>query len=233
MTKVEQTDIAKEIMNSLVHVNTSFCIVKQYNQLLKNYEHEIELSPCFYSTIFNSLVETIMMGLGRIYDRHKDSQGISKVMNRFEGSLENLEVDLSQTITRKLSNKAEQKFFQKLPQYSALLSPHHCEITINEYLNFFSWQLAEYDDLIKNLLKQRNGFYAHHDKKYLLNNSQELFERYGLSYEDVQKLIDFAIEFFRVVLALLTDVWVADLPINAHDWIHTLERVKITMTLKE
>ena len=83
-----------------------------------------------------------------------------------------------------------------------------------------------------NIRMQRNKLYAHNDEKRIVN-SENLPNRYPISYPDVQEMIDFALDCTGLILGILTDVNHATQYSNIDDWEGTLMLARLGLKYQE
>ncbi|HGZ4935198.1 hypothetical protein ABG953_05910 [Enterococcus faecalis] len=67
-------------MNQAIQANCYFSIIKQFNQNRNTYNEEMNLSSAFYSYTYNALIVANFMELSKIYDRHRLSSNIEKLL---------------------------------------------------------------------------------------------------------------------------------------------------------
>lgn len=79
---------------------------------------------------------------------------------------------------------------------------------------------------------QRNKLYAHNDEQRIVN-SENLPDRYPISYPDVQEMIDFALDCTGLILGILTDVNRAKQYSNIDDWEGTLMLTRLGLKYRE
>lgn len=73
---------------------------------------------------------------------------------------------------------------------------------------------------------------AHNDEQRIVN-SENLPDRYPISYPDVQEMIDFALDCTGLILGILTDVNRAKQYSNIDDWEGTLMLTRLGLKYRE
>lgn len=98
---IEMTDQAR-------YVRRCWDGIRGIHQLRAEYPQEFKLSFGFYRTVFDALVTSLFIGLGRLYDKTRDTYSLY--------ALETLLSDFSETHAAKLKEKS-----QKLQELSPLI----------------------------------------------------------------------------------------------------------------
>lgn len=74
--KVDLVLLSIEMTQQAYHVKRCWHIIKQLQQARIDYPEEINTSLGFYRTIFDSLVTSVFIGLGKLYDQDVDTYSL-------------------------------------------------------------------------------------------------------------------------------------------------------------
>ncbi|EJM4556453.1 hypothetical protein NOM40_000906 [Listeria monocytogenes] len=243
---MEKERLIKKIdifMNQARQANCYFLIIEQFKQNRSKYYQEMNLSSAFYSFTYNSLVVSTFMELSKIYDSHKYSENIQKLIKEcrenidyFPNSYPNEKIKIDGEVYEysfpfhHTVKEYETEFFQKEVEKERLINkqlnikelPIQVEMTIDRYFELYEWRLEKIQPKIKNLLKQRNKVYAHNDEATMKHSLDEIINSFPLNFKEIEELLSFALDFCRFSYAMLTDINKAIAPVNINDWENTL-----------
>jgi hypothetical protein len=251
-TKNEIVEIAERFMREAYDATCYYAIVQQFDTNRESYLDELNCSPAYHSIVFNALVVATLMELAKIYDSHKKSISIRKLMDIAKENVSLFpkdrqvvfEVDGTEKreifpYQMRVDEKHDEFFANEVKSHKAFAqllelsdSRPVVDMTIERFFDLYEWEYHRIDGAINNLRQQRNKVYAHNDENSLLDldNKQSCFP---LSHADVSSLIDFATEFSRFVVAMLTGVYKANKPVNIGDWGNTLQLAHLGMKYRE
>ena len=74
--EVDLVLLSIEMSKQAHHVKRSWSIIKQLQQARNDYPDEIDLSIGFYRTVFDALVTSVFIGLGKLYDQDDDTYSL-------------------------------------------------------------------------------------------------------------------------------------------------------------
>ncbi len=74
--EVDLVLLSIEMTKQARHVQRCWSIIKQLQQARMYYPEEISISLGFYRTVFDSLVTSVFIGLGKLYDQSGDSYSL-------------------------------------------------------------------------------------------------------------------------------------------------------------
>lgn len=77
-----------EMTKQAHHVKRCWGIIKQIQQARKDYPEEINISLGFYRTVFDALVTSVFIGLGKLYDQDGDTYSLYALQKLLGCSLE-------------------------------------------------------------------------------------------------------------------------------------------------
>lgn len=212
-TKEELIEYATFCWHETLQANHALLIVKQIGKLGKKYEVEMNISPAFYITISNALVNSTMLQLAKLYDTNQSSVQIGTLMNQIKANLD------------------------IFPQYRTVLGTDNAssfEIPLYPQKKFqeLSSRKRVLKNVIENLRNIRNKIYAHNDA-ITLNSKEEVLKDYPVSYGDIEQLITFSFDVCDFVLVQLTGVYTKREAVNINDLEGSLIYIRLGMKYKD
>ena len=242
MDKKEIISLAEAFMQEAFQANCYIDIIEQYSRNSDEYFEEMRISGAFYHFTRNALVVATFMELAKIFDSHRASINIKQLMDICVDNMQ-LFPNGNKVILggeekifpyRHTVSSGEEDFFQKEIEIHKPINelfggeglPITVDMSVEKYFELFVWKYGKIKPKISNLLKQRNKIYAHNDKDSLRNIDKTIKE-FPISRSDVNAMTEFATEFSRFVIALLTGVNKAATPVNIDDWQNTLRLVRL------
>lgn len=248
MSKEELCHLADNLFSQAVDANSYRCVLKQYGKNVKSYKEEMECSMAFYNIIYRALANSLVLLLSRIYDQNGNSLTIHNLLN---GMKEMTVDDLAPQVREDLDfcdgkfqhqlKPIEEGLYEKEVQEQQRI----CEMFGYKYTHtLISISLAEYVSLyqtrfrklkknpaIRNLIEQRNRIIAHNDAVTNFD-FKKITEDFPISNDDVEFLLDFAIDCTQFVRTMLTGVHTIPEYVNIDDWENSLELIRIGMKYK-
>lgn len=249
MEKDDIIKIAKELYERALDANSYYAIIIQYSKLRKDYEEEMQLSPAFYNMTLSALQKACFMELAKLFEASNEVvsiQGLLKCCNENK-------MYFSEYREEKKEKIGDEERIEKTPYQHCLQPSEEClfkgkaveqreiaknldisdvehitikaDMTFSEKIDFYWKCISSYKKKIDNIRIQRNKFYAHNDKMYLLSN-KSVWKVNPVEYEDIKILIDFALECTIFILELLTDIVYTTEYTNIDDLEGTLMLVK-------
>lgn len=243
--KEKITQLALNLYEETFLANQYWSIIKQFDQLLKEYYDEMNYSTAFFHVTYQALIEALIMKLARIYEKGKEAAGIYSLFLMCRGNMEifpeygdswTVECDgemhtFTAPFEVTLSTNEEVFFPEKMKEYERyqkianILIPEiddrsnskkRLELSREELFEYFQKKYSRLNHICENLRMQRNNVYAHINSKTNFDY-QSVYEKYPINKEDVEQLISFALDFSRLCIELLTGVIKPDLPCNIDD----------------
>lgn len=245
----ELKHLADNLFWQAVHANSYRHVLKQYKENRILYGDEMDCSPAFYSIVYRSLSTSLVLLLSRIYDRDSKSLTITSLLN---GMNEMTEDDLNPKIREtydlyggKLHHQLkpiEEYFFEKeVQEKKQIVEIFGYEykgttvyLPLQEYVKLYQKRFRELKKtkVIDNLIEQRNKIVAHNDSSTNFD-SKSVFESFPVSNDDVELLLDFAIDCTQFVMEILTGTHTMPEYVNIDDWEGSLHLIRIGMKYKE
>lgn len=206
----ELEKISDSFVKTSMDVNHYFLVYKQYsdNYHESEYLETIRLSPAFYGVVQSALFEALFVTLGRIYDS-QDKRSIS-IKNLYDFVLQN---------KQEITSIAKWGIYDNIPE--ELKKAFSKEKYFDEQLEKYGERYSELEPTIKKMRNSRNKLFAHNNKDIIMNDNGE-FKSSQLTVQEVVKLINFSLEFSRMLVGYLTDVSKPEKAINIDDWNNTL-----------
>lgn len=242
MEKEKIIELADVFMQEAFQANCYIDLIEQYSKNMKDYSEELKISGAFYAYTYNALVVATFMEVAKIYDRNRNSINIKQLLEICKEKKEifpqqqEFKSDGEDIIFpyQHIVNIDEEEFFsleiEKQRPINELLGmsdlPIRVDMNRDRYFELFEWKYDKIVPVIQNFRKQRNKIYAHNDKQSI-GNIEKVMEKFPINRGDIFHLINFAMEFCRFVLALLTGTYRAEKPVNINDWEGTLKLVRL------
>lgn len=255
MNKEEITQLALNLYEETALANQYWAIIKQYDEMIREYYDEMNYSPAFFYVTHNALVEALIMKLARLYEKGKNASGIYSL---FLACKENIEIFpeyrekwsseyegevYTNTIPFEMYIASDEEAFfpDKVKEYHTyqklfdiLIPDGHkssgtkmrLEFSREELFELFQKKYSRLNKTCKNLRKQRNSIYAHIDPAVNFDY-KKIYKEYPINREDIERLISFSLDFSQLCVELLTGVVKPDLHINIDDLRNILHYAKI------
>lgn len=235
MLKDEILELANGLYEEALEANMYFDFVNQFQKHIKNYNAELNCSPCFYQITYGAWVKCIFIELGKIYEPNNRPNNIKRLLKKAK---ELSEDDFHDNIKEKydLLDKRFNLAINKTDMH--LLNNEHVEsvptlrpeqivvyLSFNECLDFFENKINDLGAIICSLWEQRCKFYAHNDTDANFN-IQNIISQYPFNHSDASALIDLAITITRFIIGTLTDIGRPEKYSNNYDWEATLIMVR-------
>lgn len=202
--------LSKDFMDKSVQANCTFELIKQYSKEFKEYHEAIRVSAAFYNTVQNSLVESTLIKLALIFDR--DSHA----------------VNINHLIDNMIANDYSACFNTEIQEGLAFQGKTALDELKNVRKNY-----RQIESIVEKLFKQRTKIYAHSDFDTITNGYDSIISKNGLYFEEVDSLLNYAIEASQMTESLLTGISRAKGPVNIDDWKNTLWLVQNGMKYEE
>ena len=256
MDKETLIRIAEELHQGAFDAKAYYLIMQQYRKNQRNYAEEMKVSPAFYHTVYDALMKACFMEIAKLYDTSNGVVSIGTLLVKCEGYQdlfpkyrETLMVDHDGTTFFypipyqhqlkpqeecffKDRVEADRKLFAAFDIPDADNVPVRVDLTFPEFLDLYQKRFNGLSKKRDNIRMQRNKLYAHNDEKRIVN-SENLPNRYPISYPDVQEMIDFALDCTGLILGILTDVNHATQYSNIDDWEGTLMLARLGLKYQE
>lgn len=200
--------IAKNLVYASIHnrLHTNLCKASE------EYNNEMNHSPVFWQLTINAHATTTVLMLCRVYDTHKDSLNLEKLLNIISANSKLFEKD---NFCERIKDR---QFIDELSQIPRV--PDHKIIARDiEYVS------EQTNPLVKKLSDFRDKQVAHTDRRSILDASQNVNT---ILWGEVEELLSRGIEIFNTYENLFrASSWVPDMP-GEEDYQRLLKSVRQT-----
>lgn len=192
------------------YANTELAILRELSKASSDYENEVICAGCFFSFTQLALTESCFMNCARLFDTKSDVS-IGKVIEDVSSHSAEIDAlvisifsdrpnfDRLNPIVHPLAED-EDRFYPKEVEskrsYEKLFGDHYEMVTVcittHDLSNLWKKRLNGLSKLTDMLRDQRNKVFAHSDIVAL--NYDGLVRRLPLTFSEIQKLIDFALD---------------------------------------
>lgn len=256
MDKKTLIRIAEELHQGAFDAKAYYLIMQQYRKNQRNYAEEMKVSPAFYHTVYDALMKACFIEIAKLYDSSNGVVSIGTLLAKCEENQdlfpkyrETMTVDHDGTTFSypipyqhqlkpqeecffKDRVKSDRKLFAAFDIPDADNVPVRVDLAFPEFLDLYQKRFNGLSKKRDNIRMQRNKLYAHNDEQRIVN-SENLPDRYPISYPDVQEMIDFALDCTGLILGILTDVNHATQYSNIDDWEGTLMLTRLGLKYQE
>lgn len=251
--KTQILDYSYGIYEEAFRANSYYLLTQQYRNISEKYSDEMDYSPSFYNVTYNALIDACTMSVARIFDADSKSANIEKLLHLWGKYMGIFPSKASRTYKNKDGKDCiqEQPFTHRFTQEEIELvrkSPKKFSDTLQsrivdceydstqlcgiiadmEKQDFLRLHKLKYKTLnkeIESLEEQRNKMYAHNDEAYNFDY-RDVLDSYPLSFDGIQKLIDFALDVSIDIIRFLTHCMRTKESVDYHDLENTLETIK-------
>lgn len=241
-TNKEICDKARYLYNEAIRANTMYHVLLCIEDAFVNNSSAMEYGSCFYSTVVDSLQESIFMIVARMYDNSKDvvtirqllllciNNGNYGILPEYCGCSKNGTKIKFHHILRsdeKWQCKYECDLAKSIGEILDCSDDRVCvDFTSSEFLDFFVKQLRSLSKISENVRNYRNKIYAH-NVIYQSEFLSQFFDNNKLLLQNVCRLIEYALDVSRFVLGSLTYVMKPDCYVNEKDFENILAMVNL------
>lgn len=198
------------LYNEAFYANTELAILRELSKASSGYENEVICAGCFFSFTQLTLTESCFMNCARLFDAKSDIsiRNLIEEVSSHSAEIDALAIsifsdrpnfDRLNPIVHPLAED-EERFYPKEVEsqrsYEKLFGDHYEMVTVcittHDLPNLWKKRLNGLSKLTDMLRDQRNKVFAHSDIEAL--NYDELVRRLPLTFSEIQKLIDFALD---------------------------------------
>lgn len=248
MQKNEITHIAENLFEEAVSAKSYLQIIQQFRENSEKFNREINCSPAFYNIVYNSLLESLFLNLFKLYDRGAKSLSIPILLKKMQTLCENdLDVNVLETyrkngnkLTYRLNAEEEQQFSENVEQTKKLCTSAGVDytytlifVTLQESVQLYGKRYRPLKNkTVDNLSKRRCKIGVHNDSETNFDY-KKINEEFPLSDNEIECLVEFAIDFLQFCIEILTGVQKIPEYLNIRDWSSTLNLVRQGMNYQE
>lgn len=229
----ELLDHCSHLYQEAFYANTELAIVREVSKANTDYDHDVLCAGCFFGFAQLALTESCFMNCARLFDANS-TINIGSLLEEASSHLAEIEDSAvsiygdrpdfveSKPIVHPLVQD-EERFYPKEVEaqrsFEDIFDAPHKEvrihITAQDLMDLWKKRLNGLSKLIDILRKHRNKIFAHSDIEAL--NYDEFVERLPLTYGEIQKLIDFALDLTIELTGIISNVQKPRLPVNYND----------------
>lgn len=237
------------LYNEAFYANTKLAILRELSKASSDYENEVICAGCFFSFTQLALTESCFMNCARLFDAKSDVSigNLIEDVKSHSAEIDALAISLFNDrptfdrlnpIVHPLA-KDEERFYPKEVESQRsdekLFGNHYRMVTVcittHDLSNLWKKRLNSLRKLTDMLRDQRNKVFAHSDMEAL--KYDELVRRLPLTYGEIQKLIDFALDLTIELFAKITGIEKDRLPKNYNDIQGLLKYAEVGMEAVE
>lgn len=229
----ELLDHCSYLYQEAFNANTELAIVREVSEATTDYDRDVLCAGCFFSFVQLTLTESCFMNCARLFDGNS-TISIGSLLEEASSHLAEIESSAvsiydgrpdfveSKSIAHPLAQD-EERFYPKEVEtqrsFEDIFDAPHKEvrvhITAQDLINLWNKRLNGLKKLTDVLRKHRNKIFAHSDIEAL--NYDEFVKRLPLTYGEIQKLIDFALDLTIELMGIISNVQKPRLPVNYND----------------
>ena len=185
VAKMEKNELKNEIeqyINNLRIATEAFELNKGIKKLVKDYQAEINSIGSFNKVTLISLQTTFIMETCKLVDI-RENKNIFKLLNICES---NYSIFPEESIIEvPIENGEIETFINK--------------INVREDIINIKNELNKFNNIIEHLKGLRDQYYAHCDKEFFFE-SEKVFQKYHISYEDISELLNLLLKSLNKIL---------------------------------
>lgn len=249
MNRENVIHLAESLFDEAVRAKSYFQILEQFREYSEEYNKAMNCSPAFYNVIYNALVESLFLKLYKLYDWNTASLTIRTLLKDMQLLEEtDLYVDVLKAYKENNSkfrhrlSVAEECFFcddveetKRLCKKVGVVYTHTTkDISLQEIVQLYNkrFEKMQEEKIVVNLMERRRKIGAHNDA--VINfNYKKINKEFPLADEEIEKLVEFAIDFIQFCIEILTGVHKIPEYINIRDWRATLNLVNKGMEFRK
>lgn len=229
----ELLNLCSYLYQEAFNANTKLAIVREVSEATTDYDRDVLCAGCFFSFVRLTLTESCFMNCARLFDGNSTIsigsllEEASSHLAEIEGSAVSIyggrpDFVESKPIVHPLAQD-EERFYPKEVEIQRSFedifdAPHkevRVHITAQDLINLWNKRLNGLKKLTDILRKHRNKIFAHSDIEAL--NYDEFVKRLPLTYGEIQKIIDFALDLTIELTGIISNVQKPRLPVNYND----------------
>lgn len=250
MNKEELYRLADNIYEEAFAANTYWQILLRLNSYIPQYHDEMNYAPCFFHSIFQALGELTYFRLYKLYETG-EALGIYELLNKCIENVDQLPdyekgdyimpsgepYSYSCCLKRDLI-ESEYKWYPDYLKAGITSQAKNesnlagCTVefkSVYDYLLFYRKKLSSYHPVINSLRNRRSLIFAHAIPK-VNYDYKPIAEKFPLSIDEMDTLLNFALEVCQFIIILLTDVTRPIIPTDIGDLENILEMVRQAST---
>ena len=256
MEKDELSQYANELYKGAFDANQYFLLMQQYERYRKDHLTELQLSPAFYSVVYEALQKACFIEIAKLYDHSSGVVSIGFLLKacqennslfpeyRNQFTIKDNEKEYSFSIPYQHHLKPEEeRFFKDQVESQRVIfevfhipdsetTPVTVNLTFQKFLDLYQMRFRSLSKKRSYIREQRNKIYVHNDPERI-KDIDSVFKNNPITYPDIQELINFALDCSGLILGILTGEVRAREYANINDWDNTLWFAQLGLKYQE
>ena len=193
MEKEKLIKIAKKLHQEAFDANAYYLIMQQYKECHSRYINELNISPAFYSVVYEALQKACFMEVAKLYDKTRDAFSIGDFLETCKNN-EKIFLECKEFIEytcdgqdykdevpyQHILKEDEKIFFKDEVKYQSDIfrifgmpesSNIYVNVTFHDLLDLYIKKINSLKKVTENIRMQRNKVYAHNDKIEMIDES--------------------------------------------------------------
>lgn len=246
MEKEKLIKIAKKLHQEAFDANAYYLIMQQYKECHSRYINELNISPAFYSVVYEALQKACFMEVAKLFDKTRDAFSIGDFLETCKNN-EKIFLECKEFIEytcdgqdykdevpyQHILKEDEKIFFKDEVKYQSDIfrifgmpesSNIYVNVTFHDLLDLYIKKINSLKKVTENIRMQRNKVYAHNDKIEMIDES--IVDQNPITYPQIKQAIECALDITSMVLGILEGTQPAKTYSNIDDLENTLMLVK-------
>ena len=179
LTKEQLTEQIYNYLWRITHANDCLELYKTIHNATRTRLEEMNYAPCFFSKVRESIRIDLFMTTAKLFDNSKGTMSIKKLL------------DICSENKHCFPNEYKVNFFNSLCPEEEAGEYQTIKVDIVADIDDANKRLEGLQPQIKNLMTRRNKYYAHADKKYIMD-VKKLTSEAPVAHNDIKELLSFA-----------------------------------------
>ncbi|MCR4615061.1 MAG: hypothetical protein K5756_02805 [Clostridiales bacterium] len=198
------------ISESMLLSNQAFCVIKQLLDFKDNQKDLINISPSFYTCVFDTCTSFLLIEICKMFDSDQNSNGIYGLLNTIKGKINlldnNREIQANEIMTINDDTAKTQKYEN-----------------ITQFVRQSKKRINSHNAVIDSVKTLRNKYYAHSDNNV---NFDDLFKDNPVSISDIESLLVLNVNLINGLYAYFNDSTLFPTFIGCDDFKKTIRYIE-------
>ena len=208
--------IAKDATNAKHYFDLFMSLDKAYSQ----FRDVFNTSNTFWNFSKNALRDSALFSLCRLYDPHKYSASLVKLMKQLLVNPNHLE---SESFIRRMNAEGKQQFLPSMLERRS--------VPTREEIQKDLASIVETEPMVEKLLVWRDKYFAHRDLKEVLSGNRILAE-YPISFSEIEELVNRGFDLYNKYLGIYKEHFWSSTPIGHDDYMRLLKASSVGLQLE-
>ncbi len=165
---------SQRLMNIAIHTNQTYETLRQVQTLQNEKNKIINLSVAFYRTVIRNCIQDLFIEITKMFSPEKKSEGVKSLLDTMRENMSQVDV----------ACRIEINWFSDFIDFSPKTRDFvNVEALVKQMLQ----EIEAHRDVINNVRKQRNKYYAHLD--LTAAGSADFFSENMVTYKDLKELL--------------------------------------------